>query len=136
MNWLKRTWKKLTAAVLAALAAVAAFFGFDAVSGGATVTDNLTWAMPTQYVDGTAIPPGTLTGTRIVWGTAPGGPYANEQDIALPATSAQLTRPGDGYGTRCYRVAALIGTANGLWSGEGCKNVQAPPREPTNFQVQ
>ncbi len=135
MNILKRAWKKITAAVAAAAIAIAAFFGFDAESQSAPVQDVVSWTMPTQYMDNTNIPAGTLTGTRIAWGSTPGGPYPNTQDVALPATTVTLTR-AETFGRRCYRVAALIGTVNGEWSAEGCKNVQAPPKAPTNLQVQ
>ncbi len=122
--------------ILAALAAIATALGiYTATSQTSPVQDVLSWTMPTQYSDNTNIPAGTLTGTRVAWGATAGGPYPNTQDVALPATTVTLTR-AETFGRRCYRVAALIGTANGEWSAEVCKNVQAPAKAPTNLTVQ
>lgn len=131
----KRVWKWIVATVAAIVAAVAAFFGFDADAQATPVVDTVSWTMPTQYTDGSAIPSGTLTGTRIAWDTSPNGSFSNTVDVALPATSRQFTR-AETYGRRCYKAAALVGTTNGEWSAAVCKTVQAPPRAPSNLTVE
>lgn len=131
---IKTAARKVWLGIVAAALAVAAFFGYDAHSQTAT-RDVLTWVAPTQYVDGTAIPSGAITGYRYAWGTAAGGPYPNTQDIGNVLT-ATVTRPDPGYGMRCYRVSALAGAINGEWSAEKCKNVAPPMRSPSEFTVQ
>lgn len=131
---IKNAARKVWLGIVAAALAVAAFFGYDANSQTAT-RDVLTWVAPTQYVDGTAIPSGAITGYRYAWGTAAGGPYPNTQDIGNVLTVA-VNHPAPGYGTRCYRVAAIANGQPGEWSAERCKTVAAPAREPTGFTVQ
>ena len=132
----KKIGKSIWTWLLAAVAAVGAFFGIDADAQATPVVDTLTWTAPTQYIDNTAIPAGTITGYRIVWGPAPTGtwPAANTLDVGLVLTR-QVTR-AETYGNRCYKVAALIGAVNGEWTGAACKNVQAPARAPGNLQVE
>lgn len=131
---IKNAARKAWLAVVAAALAVAAFFGYDAQSQTAT-TDVLSWTAPTQYVDGAAVPAGTITGYRYVWGTVAGGPYPNTADVGNVLT-VNVTRPDPGYGTRCYRVSALSGSTVNEWSVERCKSVQAPARAPGSFTVQ
>src|SRR5512138_1662790 len=119
----KRVWKWIVATVAAIVAAVAAFFGFDADAQATPVVDTVSWTMPTQYTDGSAIPSGTLTGTRIAWDSSPNGSFSTTLDVPLPSTSSQLTR-AETYGRRCYKVAALVGATNGEWSAAVCKTVQ------------
>lgn len=125
----------LTFLAIAAAVALSACSNVEAQS--TPVVDNLSWVAPTQYTDNSAIQPGELEKTVVVWGTQPGGPYnGGSVDVPAPATTASLTRAGNGYGTRCYRVAAVAKGVQGLWSGEACKTVQAPPKAPTNLTVQ
>ena len=134
---IKRAVKRATAAVVAAVLAALGALGLwrQADSQTAPVVDNLSWTMPTQYVDGSAIPAGTLTGTRIAWDTSPNGSFSNTVDVALPATSRQFTR-AEPYGRRCYKAAALVGANTGEWTEAVCKTVQAPARAPGNLSVQ
>lgn len=107
-----------------------------AESAAPPVTDTLSWNMPTQYTDGSVLALADISKTTVVWGSQPGGPYDNTQDVPAPAVSVVLTRPGTGYGTRCYKVNVTAKGVPGLYSAEGCKTVQAPPNAPTNLQVQ
>lgn len=134
MATIKKAARRVWTWVVAAALAVAAFFGYEAQSQAALV-DVLTWTAPTHYTDNTPIPAGTITGYRYVWGTTPSGPFPNEVNVGNVLT-AQATRPQPGYGQRCYRVAALVGTASGEWSAVACKTVQAPARAPGNFAVE
>lgn len=131
----KRLWKKVTAAIAAAILAAGAWLGINDAESQTAVTDTLTWVAPTQFTDNTPIPPGTITGYRYAWGTTAGGPYPNTADVGNVLT-ANVSRPDPGYGTRCYRVAALVGSVNGEWSVERCKTVQAPAKAPSGFAVQ
>jgi hypothetical protein len=137
---LKSAARKLRMWALAALAAIGGVFGYHhiAESQATPVTDTLSWMMPTQYLDGGALPIGQIAKTTIVWGAAQGGPYtAGTQDVTSPAVSVVLTRPGNGYGTRCYKAAVTsTGGAQGAWSNEACKTVQAPPGPPTGLTAQ
>lgn len=131
----RKAWKAVTATALALVASIAAFFGIDIEAQTTPVVDTLAWSAPTQYVDNSPIPAGAITGYRYAWGSTAGGPYPNETAVGNVLTVA-VTRPGDGYGNRCYKVAAVTGTTVGLWSAEGCKNVQAPAKAPGSFAVQ
>lgn len=133
---IKNAARKAWLAIVGAVLAVAGFLGLrDADAQSVPVVDTLTWEAPTQYVDGTAIPPGTITGYRIVWGPTPEGvwPAANTLDVG-PVLTRVLTRP-ETYGNRCYKLAALVGEVNGEWTAAVCKNVQAPARAPGNVKV-
>lgn len=134
---IKTAARKAWLAIVGAVLAVAGFLGLrDADAQAVPVVDTLTWESPTQYTDGSAIPPGTLTGYRIVWGPQPTGtwPAANTLDVGTVLTRV-VTRP-ETFGNRCYKIAALIGTVNGEWSDAVCKNVQAPARAPGNVKVE
>jgi hypothetical protein len=131
----KRAWKNVVAAVAAAIVAVGAWLGINDAESQTATTDTLSWTAPTQYVNDTPIPAGTITGFRYAWGTTAGGPYPNTQDVGNVLT-VNVSRPDPGYGTRCYRVAALVGALNGEWSVERCKTVQAPAKAPSGFAVQ
>lgn len=127
-----------SAIVLIVLLALAAGCS-NAPAAANDTQDNLSWTMPTQNTDGSALPLADIAKTTVVWGTAPGGPYtAGSVDVAAPATSVTLTRTG--AGTRCYKVnvttTAAKGSVAGLFSAEGCKTVFATPNAPTGFTVQ
>lgn len=134
-DWATRLGKAVWTALVAAALAVAAFFGYDATSQQAPVVDQLSWTAPSQYVDGTTIPAGTLTGTRVAWSATAGGTYTTVQDVPAPAAAVSLTRDTP-YGTRCYKVAALIGAENGEWSEAACKTVRPPAAAPTDLRVE
>lgn len=127
--------------VLAICAAALLAACSNAPAAGSNTQDELSWTMPTQNTDGSALPLSSIAKTTVVWGTAPGGPYtAGSQDVAAPAMSVTLTRAGNGVGTRCYKVnvttTAAAGSVAGLFSAEGCKTVFATPNAPTGFTVQ
>lgn len=70
----------------------------------------LTWTHPTKNTDNTNIPasgPGSLTGTRVEWGTCSGnnfGTKAGEQVVAAPAATYTVTNLAPGKW--CARVYA------------------------------
>lgn len=78
----------------------------DAQAGDARIT----WTLPTQNVDGSAIPAtgaGSLTHTRVEWGTCSGtnfGTRAGEQLVAVPALTYTVTNLAPG--TWCFRAFA------------------------------
>ena len=124
--------------IAGALLSLSALLGIIAIppadSAGTTAQDVLSWTMPTQNTDGSPLALAEITKSTVAWGTTPGGPYPNVQDVPAPATTVTLTRPNEGYGRRCYRVS-VTSTVQGLWSAEGCKTVTAPPNAPTGLQV-
>lgn len=137
---IKRVARSIWSWLVAAALAVAAFFGYEADSAAPPTTDIVSWTMPAQYVGGAALPLADIAKTTVVWGTVPGGPYSNSQDVMAPATSVTLARAGDGTGTRCYKAAVTTTAARGSMSSqytdEVCKTVHAPPSAPTGLTVQ
>ncbi len=134
MNILKRTWKKITATVAAALAAIGIYIGAYAQ----VVTDRVSWDMPTQRVDGTALPVSEIAKTTIAWGTSVAGPFTNTQDVAAPTTTFTFTRGTPGTGMRCYVlfVTDTDGRVGAQTPTPGCKTVKAAPGVPSNVAVQ
>lgn len=108
---------------------------------GQAAVDTVTWTLPTAFENGSALTvgpgPRQLKEVLIQWGTANGGPYAGGSlRVAAPGTSATFQRPAPGYGLRCYIVFSVLndGTLSNA-SNEACKEVDAPPKSPTNLQV-
>lgn len=100
-------------------------------------TDVVSWTLPTQRTDGSALPVSEIAKTTVAWGTSAAGPFPNVQDVASPGTSHTFTRGAPGTGTRCY-VAFVTDTGGrvGGQVGPACKTVTAAPGAPTNLQVQ
>lgn len=131
----KRALRSVRNWLIAAALAVAAFFGYDAYSQ--VVTDAVSWALPTQRMDGSALPVGEIAKTTVAWGTSAAGPFTNVQDVAAPGTSHTFTRSSPGTGVRCY-VAFVTDTEGrvGPQVGPACKTVKAAPGAATNLTVQ
>lgn len=110
MKTLRDLWERyievrlLTIAVLAALAWLALVRVADAA------TLNFSWTHPTTNTDGTTIPAsgaGSLTGTRVQYGTCSGtafGTMIAEQVVTAPAATASFANVGPG--TYCGRAFA------------------------------
>jgi hypothetical protein len=100
------------------------------------VTDTLSWTMPTSRVGGAVLPISEIAKTTIAWGTSPGGPYPNLQDVPSPTTRFVFTRGTPATGTRCYTgfVTDTQGTIGGA-SAEVCKTIVAAPGAPTGLLV-
>lgn len=98
-NW------SFSAAYTALSVAIALCLGASPTRAGDAV---LTWTLATQNTDGTAIPasgPGSLTGTRVEWGSCSGssfGTKAGEQLVAKPAVTYTVTNLAPG--THCFRA--------------------------------
>lgn len=94
-----------TAAVL--FVAIMLLAGCLQVAHAADAT--VSWTNPTQNTDNSAIPatgPGSLTGTRVEYGTCAGtafGTKAGEVIVTAPATSATITGLSDAA-TYCFRA--------------------------------
>jgi len=97
----------------------------------------VSWTNPTTYTDGTSIPSGVLTGTRVEWGTCAGsafGTKAGEQTIPQPMVSVDLGAFAPG--THCFRTYARTATAESGPSMVAQKTVAAPiPNPPTLLTV-
>jgi hypothetical protein len=80
------------------------------VSGAFGADVNVTWTNPTKNTDGTTIPAtgnGSLTGSRIEWGTCVSGAFgtkAGELSVGAGVTSAPVTNLEPA--TVCFRVFA------------------------------
>jgi hypothetical protein len=99
-----------------------------------SLTDTLTWILPTAREDGTPFASTEVASVKIRWSTSPGGAQAGEVVVNGPATSTSLTRTGPGL--RCY--TALVVDTGGLESdpsAEVCKRVNAKPRPITGLTV-
>lgn len=135
MNWLKRTWKKITAAVLAALAAVAAFFGFDAVSADPTYAVSLT--LPTQYVDGSALPLGAITSYSVAYKVGAASTYTVKVVTGPFSSLEQSTTIPKVLGTTCANAFVNVGgVASAATSPDVCVANTGPPRPPTGLALQ
>lgn len=101
-----RRWRwSFSAACIALWAAFALCLSASPLRAGDAV---LTWTLATANTDGSAIPAngaGSLTGTRIEWGSCSGsnfGTKAGEQMVASPATTYTVTNLAPG--TYCFRA--------------------------------
>lgn len=101
----------------------------------------VTWTPPTQNTDGSAIPasgPGSLTSTRVEWGSCVGtafGTTAGERTVNAPAATTTIT--GLAPGTHCFRAYArnTYGVES-LASGVASRTLAAPtPNPPTAVTV-
>lgn len=128
----RRAWKAVTAAALALLGALGIYHAQAQV-----VTDTVSWTLPTQRTDGSALPASEIAKTTIAWGTSVAGPFPNTQDVASPGTSHVFTRSSPGTGTRCY-VAYVTDTDGkvGGQAGPVCKSVKAAPGSVSGLTVQ
>ena len=93
--------------------------------------DVLTWTIPTQRTDGTALPAGEYKETRIQWGTSAAGPFDLGQQV-VAGTATTVTIPRSGFGQRCYVATAVdTGDRASAPSNAVCKTLVAPPNAPT-----
>lgn len=150
MKWLKNIWNRVKAGVKKAWMAISALvltvlgaLGLynKADSASPTITDRLSWVLPTEYVNGTPLPANEIGEILYVWGTQSGGPYeAGSGSVPGTSLGVDLTRPGDGVGTRCYKIAAKLredlGGWQSDWSNEVCKTVLPRPKPPSNLRVE
>ena len=132
---LRRAKNWIVGAIAAAAAAVAAFFGADAVSQSTSIVDRLSWEAPTQFEGGGAIPAGTITGYRLAWDGSETGTFTAGTTVGN-VLNTTVTRTGETSGNRCYRVAAMVGDATGMWSATACKRVMPPVAAPGNVRVE
>jgi hypothetical protein len=137
-NWTERnTLRAIYYALAGIVSALAVAIGIavgSSVAHGADAT--VSWTNPTQNTDGTAIPAagaGSLTGTRVEWGTCSGGLFgvkAGETVVPAPAASGVL--PGFSPGTTvCFRAFArnTFGVES-LESNTTAKTFPAPTPKP------
>ncbi len=109
--------------------------------GSATAADlNVSWTNPTTNTDGSAIPTtgaGSLTGTRVEWGTCSGGAFgtrAGELTAPAGATTAQIANVAPG--TWCVRAFSrnTYGSESAA-SGVASKVVPVPVPNPPVLAV-
>lgn len=138
---IKSTWQRVKGAIvkflLAAAAVIAGWFGHDMAGAQSMTQDRVSWIHPTQYVDGGALPADSIASTLIVWGTTPGGPWPNTEEVAYPTAERVFQRGESFYGNRCYKLATKLKTgAVSMYTPEMCKDVAKPSKEPTDLKVE
>jgi hypothetical protein len=97
----------------------------------------VTWAHPTQRIDGSSLPLSSIKETRVEFGSCAGtafGTLAGTMTVAAPATS--ITVPGLSYGTWCFQ-AYTVDTLNqmSVASAVATKSFLAPPKAPASVVV-
>jgi hypothetical protein len=108
LNGIERDPLRAALVVLAALVVtigVALVFAIPAHAADATVS----WTAPTQNTDGTAIPAsgaGSLTGTRVEYGTCSGALFGTKAgEVTVPAPTSSVVISGFSPGsTACFRA--------------------------------
>jgi hypothetical protein len=133
LDWLERNYLRASIGILA-LVVMVLTLAVAAVANAADAT--LTWTMPTQNTDGSAIPasgPGSLTSTRVEFGTCSGalfGTKAGEQSVAAPATTMTISGFSAAQ-TACFR--AFVSNTYGVESAASAvasKVFPAPTPKP------
>lgn len=124
--------------LLFALAAVLTFFfAFTATLFADDV--NLSWTLPTERVDGTALAPSEITSVKIYYSAGSGGPYSLLATLSGDATT--YLDPNRSPGLHCYVATATALSTDGTsdlesgFSDEACKRVLAAPKPPGNLSA-
>lgn len=131
MNFLKRTWKKITAAFAALLAALGIYIG--AVAQPATYAVTLT--LPSQYVDTSALPLTAITSYTVAYKVGTGA--VQTKVVNGPFTSRdQATTIPKALGTTCANAFVNVGAIASSATADVCVSNNGGPMPPTNLQVQ
>lgn len=131
MNFLKRTWKKITAAVASLLAAIGIYVGATA----ADPTYAVTLTLPNQYTDGSALPLSALTSYTIAYKVG-SGPVTTKV-VTGPFTIAnQSTTIPKSLGTTCANAFVNVGSVASSATADVCVINTGPPMPPTNLTLQ
>lgn len=137
MFWLERNHLKAT---LLTITALVVLFTVALCSVAHAADAALSWSLATQNTDGSAIPAsgaGSLTATRVEWGSCSGtafGTKAGEVTVPTPATTTTVT--GLGVATYCFR--AFSRNTYGVESAASLvvsKTVPAPTPNPPVLAV-
>lgn len=106
----------------------------DTANAAGSQSDDVSWTLPTQRVDGTPLPVSELATTEIE--VTRDGAVVATNGVPAPGTSWTLARELPPNYTLCYR--ARVVDTDGLvsdWSAEVCKTVKGKPRPPSVDQV-
>lgn len=109
------------------------------VSFGALADDNLSWAHPTQRVDGAPLALSEIRGTVIRWRASPTATIIlGSTEVPAPATSHVNPRDPLVAGTLCYSAATVdTDGAQSSFTEDVCKTIaKSKPRRPQNLVVQ
>jgi hypothetical protein len=100
----------------------------------------LTWTNPTQYTDGSAIAPGALTQTSILYGKCNAGsngllatPAPVTVPVPQPATTKVIT--GLGAGSWCFAARAETAAEQSDFTAYVSKTIILKPAPPTGLTV-
>lgn len=122
---------KIAAVIALACAAMAIM---ERAEAAGSQSDDVTWTLPTQRVDGAALTAGELDYTEIEI-SRDGAVVANDA-VPAPGTAYAYTRPLPPNYTLCYR--ARVADTDGLlsdWSSPVCKTVKGKPQPPSGLTV-
>lgn len=139
LDWVESNYLRASLLLLVVLLFVV-MFALSSVARAGTAT--VTWTLPTQNTDGSAIAAGTLASTTVAWGscgTTAGtfGTEAGRASVAVPGTTYTVLNLAPA--TYCFH--ALVTTTGGVtsaWSAVASKAVPAPapaPQPPTIVTV-
>lgn len=97
-------------------------------------SDDISWTMPTQRTDSTALPISEIARTEIE--VSKTGVVLEVASVPAPATSYTWNRTLPPNYTMCYRarVVDTIGQAS-VWTAAVCKTVKAAPNPPGQLGV-
>lgn len=123
-------------AVVVATIGIALMVAIPAHAADATVS----WTPPTANTDGSAIPAsgaGSLTGTRVEWGSCSGAAFGTAAGtVTVPAPAATTTITGLGVATYCFRAFARNSYGvESLASSVVSKTIPAPTPNPPVLAV-
>ena len=108
-----------------------------AFAGSAT----LTWTVPTQNTDGTALPAGQITGYRMEWGsctgTAPNYTFGTQAGtVTLPATPLTTTINNLPAGLTCFRAYTQANGNESAPTNAASKVIPSPiPNPPGSLNL-
>ena len=115
-------------------ALVLSVFAVPAFAAGAQ-SDDVSWTLPTQRVDGTPLPVNEID--RIEIEVEKDGVVLGVEAFPASITSYTYTRDLPPNYTMCYR-ARTVDTESLVsdWTAQVCKTVKGKPNPPSNLRVQ
>jgi len=104
---------------------------------GVLMIVTLNWVNPTQNTDGSALPPASITATRVEYGTCVGAAFGTKAGEWTQAGNPNTTQSPDlPAGTWCFRAYSKTAAAESLASNVAQKLVPLVPNPPGMLTVQ
>lgn len=125
---LRRTWGGIVAAVLAVLGSI----GLYQSAQTQTPTYTISWTLPTQYTDGSAINATDIASTTVEWRL--GAAAWQSKFLQAPVTSTTVPKL---QGTTCVRASVTMkDNQQSDTTPEVCVTLAGRPKPPSNLQAQ